>query len=40
MTVRTSTIANGLRVVSHRMPAVETVAIGVWAHAGARDERA
>ncbi len=40
MTVRTSTIANGLRVVSHRMPAVETVSIGVWAHAGARDERA
>ncbi len=40
MTVRTSTIANGLRVVTHRMAAVETVSIGVWTHAGARNERA
>jgi len=39
MTVRTTTLTNGLRVVSHRMAAVETVSIGVWAHAGARDER-
>ncbi len=40
MTVRTSTLASGLRVVSHRMAAVETVSIGVWAHAGARHESA
>ena len=40
MTVRTSTITNGLRVVTHHMAAVETVSIGVWAHAGARHERA
>lgn len=40
MTVHISTIANGLRVVSHRMAAVETVSIGVWAHAGTRHERA
>ena len=40
MTVCSSTIANGLRVVSHRMAAVETVSIGVWAHAGTRHERA
>ncbi len=40
MTVRVSTLKNGLRVVSHRMPAVETVSLGVWANAGARNERA
>ena len=40
MTVCSSTIANGLRVVSHRMEAVETISIGVWAHAGTRHERA
>ena len=40
MTVRTTTLGNGLRVVSHRMAAVETVSIGVWTHAGARHERA
>ena len=40
MTVRTSVLDNGLRIVSHRMPAVETVTLGIWTHAGTRNERA
>jgi predicted Zn-dependent peptidase len=40
MTVRTSALDNGLRIVSHRMPSVETVSLGVWTHAGTRNERA
>jgi predicted Zn-dependent peptidase len=35
-----TTLANGLRVVSHTMPHLETVALGVWVAAGARHERA
>ena len=40
MTVRTSELDNGLRIVSHHMPAVETVTLGIWTHAGTRNERA
>jgi predicted Zn-dependent peptidase len=32
-------LANGLRVVSYRMPHVETVSLGVWVAAGARHEQ-
>jgi predicted Zn-dependent peptidase len=35
-----TTLANGLRVVSHHMPHVETVSLGVWVGAGARHETA
>jgi len=33
-----STLANGLTVVSHAMPEVETVSLGVWVGAGSRSE--
>jgi len=40
MTVALSTLGNGLRVVTHHMPTVETVSLGVWVRAGTRDEPA
>jgi len=36
--VEISTLANGLRVVTHRLPHLETVSLGVWINAGARHE--
>ena len=33
-----SRLANGLRVVSHRMPNLETVSMGIWVGVGARHE--
>ena len=38
MTVRTSALSNGLRIVTHVMPQVETVSLGVWLDVGARYE--
>lgn len=38
--IQVSTLENGLRVVSDRMETVETVSVGVWVDAGARDEQA
>lgn len=38
MTTDVTTLANGLRVVSHRMPHLETISLGVWVAAGARHE--
>ncbi|CAN5214808.1 pitrilysin family protein [soil metagenome] len=38
MTVEISRLSNGLHVVTHAMPHLETVALGVWVKAGARDE--
>ena len=38
MSTRDDQAANGLRVVSHHMPHVETVSLGVWVGAGARHE--
>jgi predicted Zn-dependent peptidase len=38
MTATMTMLANGLRVVSHAMPHLETVSLGVWVAAGARDE--
>lgn len=38
MTVRISTLSNGMRVVSEAMPLVKTVSVGIWVDAGARDE--
>ena len=38
MTVSVMQLPSGLSVISHRMPQVETVALGVWAGAGSRDE--
>lgn len=38
MTPEVTTLANGLRVVSQAMPQLETVSLGVWVAAGARNE--
>jgi predicted Zn-dependent peptidase len=38
MTVRQTTLENGLRIVTHTMDAVETVSVGVFVDAGTRDE--
>ena len=38
MTTEMTKLANGLRVVSHHMPNVESVSLGVWVGAGARHE--
>ena len=38
MTTNISKLANGLRVVTHHMPHVETAALGVWVASGARHE--
>ena len=38
MTTNISTLANGLRVVSHQMPHLETISLGVWVETGARHE--
>lgn len=37
--VRSSTLSNGLRVVTHQMPHLETVSLGAWIAVGSRDER-
>src|SRR5262249_43417935 len=36
--VEISLLPNGLHVITHSMPGVETVALGLWVRAGARDE--
>ncbi len=38
--VAVSTLDNGMRVASQHMPGLETVSVGVWVDAGARDESA
>ncbi|MGH6737220.1 MAG: M16 family metallopeptidase [Methyloceanibacter sp.] len=38
MSVERSQLANGLTVVSHAMPEVETVSLGIWIGAGSRSE--
>lgn len=38
MSVETARLDNGLRVVTHRMPELETVSLGLWVHAGTRSE--
>ncbi|MGH1417838.1 MAG: M16 family metallopeptidase [Hyphomicrobiaceae bacterium] len=38
-TPRVTTLANGLRVVTHHMPHLETVSLGVWVATGARHEQ-
>ncbi|HWB44699.1 MAG TPA: pitrilysin family protein [Hyphomicrobiaceae bacterium] len=39
MSTDITVLPNGLRVVSHHMPHVETVSLGVWVGAGARHEQ-
>ena len=40
MTVRLTTLGNGVRVVTDPVPTVESVSIGIWVDAGARHESA
>lgn len=40
MSVQTTAMANGMRVVTHAMPHLETASLGVWVGAGARREAA
>jgi predicted Zn-dependent peptidase len=40
MTVTVTELANGMRVVSHAMPHLETVSLGVWVGVGTRNESA
>ena len=37
--VELSTLANGLRVITHCLPHLETVSLGAWINAGARHEK-
>ena len=39
MSVNVTRLPNGLHVITHHMPHLETVALGIWVKAGARDER-
>ncbi len=39
MGVEITCLENGLNVLTHAMPHIETVALGIWVKAGARDER-
>ena len=39
MATEITTLPNGLRIVTHRMPSLETVSLGVWVAVGARHER-
>jgi predicted Zn-dependent peptidase len=38
MTINTTTLPNGLRVVTERMPHLETASLGMWVNTGARAE--
>ena len=38
MTLNTTTLSNGLRVVTDVVPSVESTAVGVWINAGGRNE--
>ena len=38
MTVQTSQLGNGLKIVTHRMPGLETASVGIFVNAGARAE--
>ncbi|MGQ0664731.1 MAG: M16 family metallopeptidase [Pseudomonadota bacterium] len=40
MSIRVSTLANGLRVATDAMDSVETVSVGIWVGVGTRHERA
>ncbi len=38
MSVSVTRLQNGMNVITHHMPHLETVALGIWVKAGARDE--
>ena len=39
MSVEITRLNNGIHVITHHMPHLETAALGIWVKAGARDER-
>ncbi|TCS65622.1 M16 family metallopeptidase [Primorskyibacter sedentarius] len=39
MTVRTATLPNGFRIVTEKMPGLQSASIGIWVTAGGRHER-
>ena len=39
MSVEITRLKNGIHVITHHMPHLETAALGIWVKAGARDER-
>lgn len=39
MSIRTSTLSSGLRIITDYVPGIETVAVGVWADVGTRHEK-
>ena len=39
MSVQTHTLANGFRIVTEKMPGLQSASIGIWVTAGGRDER-
>lgn len=39
MSVRTSELQNGLRIVTHQMPHLRTVSLGIWVDVGGRSEQ-
>ena len=36
--IQSTTLKNGMRVVTDRMPHIETASLGVWVNVGARNE--
>ena len=36
--IQTTTLPSGLRVITDHVPSVESVALGIWAHVGTRNE--
>lgn len=40
MSIESTTLPNGLRIVTHRMPHLETTSLGMWVNTGARAELA
>jgi predicted Zn-dependent peptidase len=40
MTVNISRLPNGINIITDHMPHLETLALGLWVKAGARDELA
>ncbi len=40
MTLRTTTLSNGFRIVTENMPSLKSASAGIWVNAGGRHERA
>ena len=40
MTIQTTTLPNGFRIVTDTMPGLKSASVGIWITAGGRHERA